>query len=334
MSSLARSPTSMTMRTSGSVRAAAAAAPVAAPAGTTTPTTRPKTFLEKQPYIFGYGAAISLVSPAATAYQLCRLYNVRTAPMQLLTMSASIFPHQALLKAAQMNASTPVKEHLNPWAAFAVVGILQGGVYGQANIHFSKVLGIGVGAGNNTSTAVSKALSLAALFRGSGFAACRDMLSQGLPFMCSHHVRTGILDRYYYPTTSASASSSRSNKKDDEDAAMVVDSIKHWTSVLSTSIVATYLSQGMHNCQIAMQSNQKLGYASAVRTVFAQHGMAMLYRGAEARVGLLLLVNVLNEVLLKPAWSPVPLVLTTSNDDKHENEQHGRSLSLLATSQR
>jgi hypothetical protein len=88
--------------------------------------------------------------------------------------SATIFPHQTMLKAAQMNASTPVKEHLNPWAAFAVVGILQDGVYGQANVHFSKVLGIG-----------SKTASLAGVFRGSGFSACRDMLSQGLPFMCS-----------------------------------------------------------------------------------------------------------------------------------------------------
>ena len=28
----------------------------------------------------------------------------------------------------------------------------------------------------------------------------------------------------------------------------------------------------------------------------------MFHRGAEARVGLLLLVNVLNEILLKPVW--------------------------------
>jgi len=254
------------------------------------PTTRPRTFMERQPYILGYGATISLISPAATAYQLCRLYNVTKSPLQLLTMSAAIFPHQTALKAAQMNASTPVKEHLNPWAAFAVVGVLQGGVYGQCNVHFSRALKIG-----------SATASLTGIFRGSGFAAVRDMLSQGLPFMCSGHVRSSVLDRYY-PTT-----------KEQETA----NSIKHWTSVLSTSVVATYLSQALHNGQIAMQSNQSLGYASAVRSVWQQHGVAMFYKGAEARVGLLLLVNVLNEVLLKPAWAPVPL----SEDHHHDKEQ-------------
>ena len=34
---------------------------------------------------------------------------------------------QTLLKAAQMNLCTPVKEYLNPWAAFAMVGVLSSG---------------------------------------------------------------------------------------------------------------------------------------------------------------------------------------------------------------
>lgn len=40
-------------------------------------------------------------------------------------------------QALQMTAATPIKEHLNPWAAFAAVGVLQGGVYGHANIHLA-----------------------------------------------------------------------------------------------------------------------------------------------------------------------------------------------------
>jgi len=245
--------------------------------------TRPRTVIERQPYIFAYGAAISLVSPAATAYQLCRLYGITKSPLQLLGMSAAIFPHQTVLKAAQMNASTPVKEHLNPWMAFAAVGVLQGGVYGQCNVHFSRALKLGAGTA-----------SLAGIFRGSGFAAVRDMLSQGLPFMCSGTVREQVLGRVY-PTV----------QDENNNETSLESSIKQWTAVLSTSVVATYLSQGLHNGQIAMQSNQSLGYAAAVRTVWRQHGLAALYRGAEARVGLLLLVNALNEVLLKPAWAPV-----------------------------
>jgi hypothetical protein len=242
---------------------------------------RPRTVAEKQPYIFAYGAAISLVSPAATAYQLCKLYKIQgKPPAQLLRMSMSIFPHQTLLKAIQMNASTPVKEHMNPWAAFAVVGILQGGVYGQCNVHFSKALQLG-----------STVPSLAGIFRGSAFAACRDMLSQGVPFMCSSTVKTSMLDSVW------------KTEETDETANL----IKHWTSVLSTSVVATYLSQGLHNCQIAMQADQSLSYGRTFAKVWAEHGVAILYRGAEARVGLLLIVNVLNELLLKPAWAPVPV---------------------------
>ena len=92
-----------------------------------------------QPYLLAYGAAISLVSPAASAHQLLKLYpktHVRT-PV-LLRTSLAIFPHQTLLKTAQMNLCTPAKEYFNPWAAFAVVGVLQGCVYGQANVHFTR----------------------------------------------------------------------------------------------------------------------------------------------------------------------------------------------------
>ena len=177
-----------------------------------------------------------------------------------------------------MNCSTPVKDYLNPWAAFAVVGILQGGVYGQCNVHFSRALALG-----------TTAASLTGIFRGSAFAGSRDMLSQGVPFMCSGAVRTSLLDSVW--------------KTAPEDT--TANSVKHWTSLLSTSVVATYLSQGMHNCQIAMQADQSLNYRTVLTKVWREHGAAVLYKGAEARVGLLLVVNVLNELLLKPAWAPV-----------------------------
>ena len=250
-----------------------------APEVTEAPTTRPRTFAERQPFIFAYGGAISVVSPAATAYQLCRLYKIKATSSQLFRMSFAIFPHQTALKAIQMNASTPVKEYLNPWAAFAAIGVLQGGVYGQCNVHFSKALQLG------------KVASLSGVFRGSGFAGIRDSVSQGVPFMCSDSVRRNVFDKMY-----------ETNEEDTQ-----INTIKHWSSVLSTSVVATYMSQGLHNCQIAMQADQSLGYADAVKTVMRQHGLMGMIKGAEARVGLLLIVNVLNELLLKPAWAPVPV---------------------------
>jgi len=238
---------------------------------------RPRTFLERQPYILVYGAIISLFSPAATAYQLCCLYHIRPVMSELLRMSFVIFPHQTALKALQMIASTPVKEYLNPWAAFAVVGVLQGGVYGQANVYFSKAMELG------------KVATMKGIFRGSVFAGLRDTVSQGIPFMCSKNFQNAVIDPIW------------ATPADDADAAKT----KHFVSVIITSVMATYMSQGLHNCQIAMQADQSLGYIRAVRSVFHLHGFKFLIKGAEARVGLLLLVNVLNDVLLKPAWSPV-----------------------------
>jgi hypothetical protein len=241
------------------------------------PTKGSKTFLQQQPYLLAYAGAISLISPAATAYQLCKLYKLQRPSSQLLRMSMSIFPHQTALKVIQMNSSTPIKEYCNPWMAFAAMGVLQGGVYGQCNMYFSKALQLG------TTTA-----SIAGIFRGSGFAGVRDCMSQGVPFMFSDRVRSQVLDKAWDTT--------------EEDNA-IATSVKHWTSVLGTSIVATYMSQGVHNFQIAMQADQTLTYRGAVESVMKQHGVKGLIRGAEARVGLLLVVNVLNELLLKKAWS-------------------------------
>ena len=59
------------------------------------------------------------------------------------------------------------------------------------------------------------------------------------------------------------------------------------------------------NLQLVMQSDPELSHATTVARAWSRNGPALLYRGAEARVGLLLVVNVLNELLLKPAWADV-----------------------------
>lgn len=240
---------------------------------------RPKTLVEKQPYFVAYGAGISVFSPYASLYQLCKLNpEVVTTRPQRLMLAARVFPIQTLLKAIQMNIGTKVKEYVNPWAAFAMVGVLQGGVYGQCNIYFSKQLGI------------AKNPSLLGLFRGVAFAAGRDTISQGVPFMCSSLTKKYVIEAAF-PT--------------DENTSENAKLAKQWASVLSTSVLSTYLSQFFQNCQITMQANQQLGYAGTLRSVFERNGVSAFYKGAEARVGLLIVVNVLNELLLKPAWAGV-----------------------------
>lgn len=239
---------------------------------------RSRTISEQQPYIFAYGAAISVFSPTATAYQLSKLYNLKPTMGRLIRLSGPVILPQTILKAAQMNASSPVKEYLNPWAAFAMVGVLQGAVYGHANVYFSNALKLG------------KVASLTGVFRGSAFGGLRDSISQGVPFVCSDCVRESILDPYFKTEVGTTA-----------------HSIKAWSSLISTSVAATYMSQGLHNLQISMQADQSLTYSQTIKSVMKQHGIKTFYKGAEARVGLLLIVNILNELLLKPAWSPVPV---------------------------
>ena len=256
--------------------------PTNAPVGSTSAQKfRPRTFAEMQPYVFAYGALISIPSPVATIYQLGKLNPQIPLPVsRMLKLSAAIFPVQTLMKVIQMDISTPIKEALNPWFAFASVGIIQGGVYGQANIYFSKQLGL------------NKNVNIRGMFRGAGFAAGRDTFSQGFPFMCSNWTRKNIFDRVIPVTNDSGPISLFANK---------------WAPILSTSILGTYLSQGFMNCQIIMQTDPTLTHISTLRTAWERNGIKLFYRGAEARVGLLLIVNILNEVLLKPAWAGIPI---------------------------
>ena len=80
-----------------------------------------------QSYIALYSGIISTLSPSLTTLQLLKTFDRSISAKELATISVRIFPHQCFLKWAQMNAATPVKEHANPWLAFGVVGVLQGG---------------------------------------------------------------------------------------------------------------------------------------------------------------------------------------------------------------
>lgn len=240
---------------------------------------RPRTLFEMQPSIIQYSVGITFFSPLACCYSLCKLNPQVTVPFsKMASLAARVAPVQVGIRIAQMNITTPVKENLNPWAAFALIGVLQGGVYGQCNVFFAKQLGI------------SKSSSILGMFRGARFAAARDTISQGIPFMCSSLVRKYVFDPIL-PT-------------DDSSSAHVV-AIKHWASILSTSITSTYASQGFHNMQTTMQANQSLSATEAVQELWKRNGLSLFYKGAEARVGLLLAINVFNQLVLKPAWEGI-----------------------------
>lgn len=101
------------------------------------------------------------------------------------------------------------------------------------------------------------------MFRGILFAASRDTISQGIPFAMSNY---GL------------------------------------GAVIGSSIISTTLSQGLHNCQSAMQLNNKLSYSMAVKKMFRIHGWKFLYKGVEARLTMMGAINIMNYLFLKKIW--------------------------------
>lgn len=206
-------------------------------------------------------------------------------------MSLEVFVVQALLKVTQINVCTPVQEVMNPFMAFAFMGVLQGFVYGQCTRHFSLKLGLIPGETATSSVQDGRAMHAAVItllrnargmLRGSLFAGLRDLVSQGVPFTLSGWVCRNVME----PIISSPN----------------VQAARKGMAVLVCSLVATLLSQGFHNLQTLMQSRQDLSYTTAVHEAFASKGIAIIWTGVEARIGLLLLVNLLNELFLKKVW--------------------------------
>ena len=133
------------------------------------------------------------------------------------------------------------------------------------------------------------------MFRGSGFAGLRDTISQGVPFMYASTVQSAVVDPLLKPQASAGAGA--------DEVSDLGHGLRRAVAVIGTSIGATVLSQAPHNCQIRLQADHSLSYGGAVAGLWREHGARMLYMGASARVALLLLVNGLNEMLLKKAWA-------------------------------
>ena len=90
-----------------------------------------------------YGITTGFIGAPTSLYQLLKLTpNVKIKPQYFARLSLKAFPIHAALKTAQIAISTPIKEEINPWAAFGIIGALQGGIYGQLNIYFGRALNI------------------------------------------------------------------------------------------------------------------------------------------------------------------------------------------------
>lgn len=195
--------------------------------------------------LFYYSVGTGLIGAPVSLYQLIKLNGIRVKPLQFTTLCSRVLPVHIAIKTVQIEACTPFCQAFNPWVGFALSGIIQGGVYGQLNIFYSKALKI---------SKVNP--SYIGCMRGWVFAALRDTGSQGIPYMFSNS----------------------------------------WGSLIILSITSTYLTQFVHNCQTTMHVYQDLGYSQAIQKTFKDK--RSLYKGAEARIGLLLMTNIMNDMFL------------------------------------
>ena len=206
-----------------------------------------------------YGLTTGLIGSPTSLYQLLKLTPTVRIPISTFArLSLKAAPIHCGLKAAQIAVSTPIKEEINPWAAFGIIGALQGGIYGQLNIYFSKSLNIG----SNLTYAMS--------MRGMIFAMFRDTISQGLPYIFTPKLNNLIDNRP--------------------------------VSIISTSIFSTLLSHPFHVLQVTMQTNPQLNYYTSIDKCIRNYRSKMLYKGVEARLTLLLSMNIINDTILRQFW--------------------------------
>ena len=242
-------------------------------------------------YSAAYVMALSSFTPPLILYNMARLYNFKMPPAATIARhSIAMVPRHVMFRSLQLVVATEVKEHTNPWVAFGAIGITQGFVYGMRccccccccccfccccvlllrGVFLSCAFSFAVlpsAASGDLAKQWNRIMRVSATAnpaRGLVAAASRDMLSQGVPFMVGQTYGLG--------------------------------------AVVGTAVVSTVASHGLHNWQTVMQIHPDLGYKRALQKLAAMHGWRALYKGSLSRVGIMVITNALNFVLLRHAW--------------------------------
>ena len=85
-----------------------------------------------------YSANITLFSPLSNLYQLCTIHSKPF--ISNIWRAYKIYPQQLILRYLQLHTSMFVKDNISPYATFGTIGILQGVIYGHANINLANKL--------------------------------------------------------------------------------------------------------------------------------------------------------------------------------------------------
>ena len=236
--------------------------------------------LKREKCFLSHSISMTFFSPLSSLYQITQLYNLnqkqglvklhRSPFVQNIKYIPRIFPQQVLLRYGQLHLSTFCKqqEQIPSIIAFGIIGILQGAVYGHSNLYFSKKLGV-----------LNNDIKITKYFRGPVFAASRDIISQGLPYVMTEKV---------------------SNYLFKEKA---IDPIYHYGTLFGLSTISTFLSHPLHCFQIFAQNETGKSHYQVAKQVIKLHSWSLFYKGIEARIVLLGLTNFFNDIFLKDVWS-------------------------------
>lgn len=220
---------------------------------------------------FYYSSSLSLFTPPAMAYNMSKLYKIPISRFPICKETFRILPSQFTYRFLQYGIFSFISDKTNPWIGFGLMGISQGFIYGKVNNHWTKVLQqknnslISKNIQNNSFT--TKSFSTKS-FRNNSF---RNSSFRGSFFAASRDIISqGIPYQFNTPL-----------------------------SVLNASLFSTVASQCFHNFQTVMQVNTKLNYQQAVKYTWEKHGIELFWKGSSARIGLMLLINIINQKFLK-----------------------------------
>lgn len=212
-----------------------------------------------------HASSMTLFSPLSSLYQTTVLFNLKLSNFfKNIRYVPNIFPQQVILRYGQLHVSTLCRDNISPIPAFGIIGILQGGIYGHSTLYFSNRL------------CITNNIKISDYFRGPVFAASRDIVSQGIPFLLTDKIAKNIFEenaeKYHYPV------------------------------LFGLSALTTSLSNPLHCMQIFTLNNRNKSQLQIAIETCKTHKWSLFYKGIESRFILLSLTNLFNDIFLKDLW--------------------------------
>ena len=228
---------------------------------------------DKEKGFLFHSLSVTLFSPLASLYQTSTLFNKPFLPN--LKFVPRIFPQQIGLRYGQIYLSTECKNYLSPTCAFGLIGVLQGIVYGHSNLYFSQKMNI------------IRDVKITNYLKGPVFAASRDIISQGIPFLFNNYIEDLVF---------GNNNNNNNNNKNNKNK------ITYYSSLSFLSISSTVLSHPFHCLQTYIQTQNNMSQYQAIKYLIQKERYNLFYKGIRGRFILLFITNLANDFFLNQLW--------------------------------